>query len=190
MYSLRAVFSGSMAPRRKPYKKPSIAHGACRCRWYDIRQVNSSSFKYENQCLSFGFFPFHCLGPTMNNVQRLQSKACAYYPMQRSRMLHYRSIPSNARSVSSSSVEGVIRIPKEEGTISSIFSSLSGEVAEVLPSRFSILKKELWRDDMVQSWKEVLEELEGATEEIANRGPDVCIHLYSKLVQFRDITIR
>lgn len=67
------------------------------------------------------------------------------------------------------------RAPNEEGSISSIFASLNGEAPIDLPPRFSALKQEIWRDDMVQTWREVLEELETATEEVSRRGSDVSL---------------
>lgn len=73
-----------------------------------------------------------------------------------------------------SAATGTSRRPHQEGdSIASIFTSLSGEIPEALPPRFSALKKEIWRDDMVQTWREVLEELEVATEEVAQRGSDM-----------------
>lgn len=71
---------------------------------------------------------------------------------------------------------GSRRLPKDEGTISSIFTSLTGEANETqLPERFSDLKKEIWVDGMHQSWKEVLVELESKVEEVAARGSEVGI---------------
>ena len=64
-------------------------------------------------------------------------------------------------------------MPKEEGSIASVFSSLSAESEPVLPARFSDLKKEIWRESLTQSWREVLNELEGSIEEIAAKGADV-----------------
>jgi len=64
------------------------------------------------------------------------------------------------------------RKPKEEGSIASVFSSLSGSGPE-LPTRFSDLKKDIWRDALAQSWREVLNELEGSIEKVAARGADV-----------------
>jgi hypothetical protein len=65
-----------------------------------------------------------------------------------------------------------MRKPKEEGSIASVFSSLSG-TPPALPIRFVDLKKEIWRDALMQSWREVLNELDGAIEEVAARGADV-----------------
>jgi hypothetical protein len=65
-----------------------------------------------------------------------------------------------------------MRKPKKEGTIATVFSSLSGGVT-ALPPRFADLKKEIWRDTLVQSWREVLDELCVAVEEVAERGVDV-----------------
>jgi hypothetical protein len=64
------------------------------------------------------------------------------------------------------------RKPKEEGSIASVFTSLSGS-APPLPTRFSDLKKEIWRDVLVQSWREVLDELKGSIEKVVARGANV-----------------
>jgi hypothetical protein len=65
--------------------------------------------------------------------------------------------------------------PKTEGDISAVFSSLSSEQPFEWPARFADLKKELWKDALVESWREVLAELEGATQEIEARGNEVSI---------------
>jgi hypothetical protein len=64
------------------------------------------------------------------------------------------------------------RKPKEEGSIASVFTSLSGS-APALPTRFSDLKKEIWRDVLAQSWREVLDELKGSIEKVVARGANV-----------------
>jgi hypothetical protein len=64
-------------------------------------------------------------------------------------------------------------MPKEEGSIASVFSSLSAGSDLTLPTRFSDLKKEIWRESFVQSWREVLDELDGSIEKVAARGADV-----------------
>ena len=64
------------------------------------------------------------------------------------------------------------RKPKEEGSIASVFSSLSGS-APALPARFSDLKKGIWKDALIQSWIEVLKELECSIEKVVARGADV-----------------
>ena len=64
------------------------------------------------------------------------------------------------------------RKPKEEGSIATVFSSLSGS-APALPTRFSDLKKEIWKDAFMQSWHEVLNELESSIEKVVARGADV-----------------
>ncbi|KAF9007052.1 hypothetical protein BDQ17DRAFT_1351327 [Cyathus striatus] len=51
------------------------------------------------------------------------------------------------------------RLPKEE------------EQA-ILPDRFAVLKKGLWKDTLVESWRELLLELEVAAEEVASRGSE------------------
>ncbi|KAH9987943.1 hypothetical protein BJV74DRAFT_840599 [Russula compacta] len=65
-----------------------------------------------------------------------------------------------------------VRRPKEEGTIADVFSSLSGS-DPALPTRFADLKKTIWKEALTQSWREVLNELDGAIEEIVARGPDI-----------------
>ncbi|KAF4562978.1 hypothetical protein EYR40_007304 [Pleurotus pulmonarius] len=62
------------------------------------------------------------------------------------------------------------RRPRQEGTIASVFTTLTNEAEAPLPQRFVDLKKEIWRDDLRQSWKEVLDELGPAVEEIESRG--------------------
>ncbi|PPQ85221.1 hypothetical protein CVT26_003959, partial [Gymnopilus dilepis] len=54
------------------------------------------------------------------------------------------------------------RKAKAEGSIADIFTSLTGEAAPTLPERFAELKKALWKEEMKESWREVLGELEGA----------------------------
>ncbi|KAK1230925.1 hypothetical protein PQX77_005956 [Marasmius sp. AFHP31] len=61
---------------------------------------------------------------------------------------------------------------KKEGNIGSVFSSL-GRAEDVFPDRFSQLKKEMWNEKLLQSWNEVLLEMEAKTEEIARLGSDV-----------------
>jgi len=70
---------------------------------------------------------------------------------------------------------------KEEGSIASVFSSLSGDTP-ALPPRFSDLKKDIWTDSLSQSWREVCDELRGVVEEIAERGTDII-----PSVQFSDL---
>ncbi len=73
------------------------------------------------------------------------------------------------------------RPAKKEGTIEEVFTNLTTE-GPPLPPRFADLKKEIVRgkakndkEAIVQSWRAVLKELEGATEEIAKRGNEVRI---------------
>lgn len=78
---------------------------------------------------------------------------------------------------------------KQEGTIASVFASLSGEAAVVLPERFAELKRTIVPDEHAASqvtaaWEEVLDELRLAEKEIVGRGSDVILsyhngHLHS-----------
>lgn len=65
------------------------------------------------------------------------------------------------------------RAAKSEGSIAAIFTSLTDEEHNTLPDRFVDLKKELWKDSLVESWREVLEALGPAVEEVAAKGSDV-----------------
>jgi len=59
---------------------------------------------------------------------------------------------------------------KAEGSIASLFTSLSIGGVQVLPDRFADLKKEMWKDGLVQSWREVLAALETAVDEVSIKG--------------------
>ena len=64
---------------------------------------------------------------------------------------------------------------KAEGTIEDIFTAFTKPAAP-LPSRFSDLKKQIAGKDperLVESWRDVLKELETVTEEVAAKGADV-----------------
>ena len=71
-----------------------------------------------------------------------------------------------------------IREPKEEGSIASVFTSLSGEAARTLPDRFADLKKEIWKHSLIQSWQEVLAALETAVDEVSTKGGSVSFARY------------
>ncbi|KAJ7117571.1 hypothetical protein C8R44DRAFT_925086 [Mycena epipterygia] len=67
--------------------------------------------------------------------------------------------------------EAAPRLQKIEGDISAVFTSLRpSDPNSAFPPRFSELKRALWNEGLLQSWKEVLEELEVASERIAERG--------------------
>jgi hypothetical protein len=72
-----------------------------------------------------------------------------------------------------SRISGHRRAQKEEGSISSLFASLNGETPSEFPARYLDLKRNIWKDEMVQSWREVLAELEAAAEQISNCGSEV-----------------
>ncbi|KAF9461838.1 hypothetical protein BDZ94DRAFT_1262752 [Collybia nuda] len=65
------------------------------------------------------------------------------------------------------------RPAKEEGSIASVFTSLTGEAAGEHPPRFASLKRGIWRDGMVESWRQVLSELEVAAERVARLGSEI-----------------
>ena len=72
------------------------------------------------------------------------------------------------------------RQAREGGTISDIFTTLKpGEEHAALPDRFSALKKEMFKDELVESWRQVLAELEGTVAEITEKGNNVCLQRLS-----------
>ena len=65
------------------------------------------------------------------------------------------------------------RAARKEGSIADIFTSLTDESHVALPDRFVDVKRALWNDGLVESWKQVLEALEPAVENIVAKGSDV-----------------
>ena len=80
---------------------------------------------------------------------------------------------SRYRYLASAATPRPRRAPKEEGSIAAIFTSLTGEEHNVLPERFTSLKREIFHEGLVESWREVLAELRPAVEEISTVGSDV-----------------
>lgn len=78
--------------------------------------------------------------------------------------------------------------PKEEGSIASVFSSISGS-DPALPTRFSALKKEIWREALTQSWRDVLDELKTSIEEVATRGANVLELAFTPAAADADILV-
>lgn len=62
-------------------------------------------------------------------------------------------------------VSANVRAPKLEGSTS----------VPLLPPRFVELKKKIWKDSLIQSWREVLIALDKAVEEVTAKGTDVCV---------------
>ena len=87
------------------------------------------------------------------------------------------------------STHAPVREPKEEGSIASVFSSLSGG-APALPTRFSDLKKEIWRDFLVQNWREVLAELKDSVEQVVVRGANVLRSVMPSALARTDTLVR
>lgn len=65
------------------------------------------------------------------------------------------------------------RAARKEGSIADIFTSLTDESHISLPERFVDVKRGLWNDGLVESWRQVLEALEPAVENISAKGTDV-----------------
>lgn len=82
------------------------------------------------------------------------------------------SVASNQATSLGSSAAPPPRVPKKEGTIQDLFTSLTAEFKQ-LPERFVAIKKDIFHAKLTKSWREVLEELQNVTEDIATRGADV-----------------
>jgi len=68
------------------------------------------------------------------------------------------------------------RVAKEEGDISSVFISLSGNKAEALPPRFAQLKREIiggHGDALLASWMRLIPVVEAKVTESNERGPSI-----------------
>lgn len=61
------------------------------------------------------------------------------------------------------------------GPLSNFFADCA--TSQPLPLRFADLKKSIFTEQLVQSWREVLDELAVKTEEVAARGADVRVLL-------------
>ena len=74
-------------------------------------------------------------------------------------------------------------------SIASFFTSSSGEAAQpataqALPNRLANLKKELWKDSLVQSWNKVLAALEVAVDEVSAKGGSVSVAIRMEKLTF------
>lgn len=88
--------------------------------------------------------------------------------------LHVALVTAARRSLATAAAAPTTqRQAKREGTIADVFSSMSGGDASVLPQRFSDLKKEMWKDGLTESWRQVLSALEPAIAEIKDKKSDV-----------------
>ena len=68
------------------------------------------------------------------------------------------------------------RKQKAEGSIADVFTSLTGEKTPPLPPRFADLKKALWKESLVQSWREVLSELQVTVQRVSLEGGNVTVY--------------
>ncbi|GAA5863597.1 hypothetical protein JCM3774_006543 [Rhodotorula dairenensis] len=93
-----------------------------------------------------------------------------------SRRIARSAVPAHIgrRSLASSSIRRSLassaESEKPEGSIASVFSSLGGDAFVPLEPRFLDLKKELFSDALVESWRSVLASLEHRTAEIRQLG--------------------
>lgn len=68
------------------------------------------------------------------------------------------------------------RKDKQEGDISSVFSTFSGKKSAPLPDRFRELKRNLttgFEEDIQKSWDDLVETLKVRTEEVASKRESV-----------------
>ncbi len=84
----------------------------------------------------------------------------------------------STRSLSRSVATVASRKPKAEGSIAAIFTSLdANKSADSLPERFGQLKRDISRESLVQSWREVVAELEAVTDKVVAKGSEVGVVL-------------
>lgn len=72
------------------------------------------------------------------------------------------------------------RKDKQEGDISSVFSTFSGKKSAPLPDRFRDLKRNLtvgFEEEIQKSWDDLVEVLKVRTEEVATKRESVCTRL-------------
>lgn len=83
--------------------------------------------------------------------------------------------PLLARSISRTraALEPASPAEKDEGSIASVFSSLGGDAFVPLEPRFGDLKKALWNDALIESWRTVLSALGERTAEIREKRTQV-----------------
>ncbi|EED82307.1 predicted protein [Postia placenta Mad-698-R] len=96
------------------------------------------------------------------------SRACTAHP----RSLLYATVSQAAAQVGKAHLEvGSTLANRKEGTIMDVFTSFSGKPV-ILPDRFAALKRQICTgpDKMIHPWQGLLRELEGAVEEIAEKG--------------------
>ncbi|ORY46228.1 hypothetical protein BCR35DRAFT_297286 [Leucosporidium creatinivorum] len=90
-------------------------------------------------------------------------------------------VASTARLISTSAPSfagATTEKQKKEGTIASVFASLSGAQENTLPSRFRDLKREMvgseqHAETMLQAWRQVLKDLQPEVDAIVSKGPEV-----------------
>ncbi|KAF7309170.1 Duf1479 domain protein [Mycena kentingensis (nom. inval.)] len=109
----------------------------------------------------------------------LRTGLCASRPTSRS--IHRRSLATMSAMTTGT------RGPKGEGDISAVFSSLRPtDPAAVFPARFREMKRELWDasgGQLRESWREVLGEVEMATERVARLGEKIIPRITMESVQ-------
>ncbi|KAF7370278.1 Duf1479 domain protein [Mycena sanguinolenta] len=108
-----------------------------------LHQLRSVLLRYSTDALPLRFTPGHCLKFGRNS--------------------HHTMMPSSAATSP--------RPQKVEGDISAVFASLRPSDPEnAFPPRFAELKRSMWNEKLIQSWKEVLEALEVESARIAEQG--------------------
>lgn len=98
---------------------------------------------------------------------------CSRISLAYPRELHTTSV--NAAATSNSSPPPTA--PQSHGTIEEIFSSFHN--SPPFPARFADLKRQIWTDGMIESWRQVLKELEEVTSRVIAQGNQVspCVPL-------------
>ncbi|TIC64062.1 DUF1479-domain-containing protein [Wallemia mellicola] len=123
----------------------------------------------------YGFLP--CISRTPLEVN-IFKKSSGFQGFIITIMVFYtpkRIIPTTFKAISTRSrclATKVAPKEKDEGSIADVFASLSGDKAVELPQRFSDLKKEIWKDSIIETWRDVLAKLKPEVEEVAAIGSE------------------
>jgi hypothetical protein len=80
------------------------------------------------------------------------------------------ALPRNIRSLTTGAMQ------RSEGTIEDIFTSF--HTAPPFPPRFADLKKDIWSDQLIESWREILAQLEEVTGRVIAQGSQVNASLF------------
>ncbi|KAJ5593679.1 hypothetical protein N7537_010583 [Penicillium hordei] len=99
--------------------------------------------------------------------------------------------PGTAKRLLATEASPLTRKEKQEGDISSVFSTFSGRKSAPLPDRFRELKRNLtmgFEEDIQKSWDELVETLKIRTEEVASKRESIIPQLKFSDIQAGNVS--